>query len=367
MAESGLVPMSNEAGRLRLLDGIRLVAALSVMAFHYTARLSPAWGSAEPSDVFPMLSRLMRYGGFGVELFFIISGFVVLMSAWGRSVPVFVASRVSRLFPAYWFAILFLGLAFLLLPGFAATADETGSWEAVLANLTMLQPAFGVGNFDGVAWTLFVEILFYVWIGILCRIGVTAQRVMLFAAAWPVVGMFVQAAKLSPLVTVLQPNYAPFFAIGMMIYLIYRNGWSAGPVLVLILNWVLLPHTIDVYALAWIKRTTGFQPNPIAVFALYTVMILVIGAVTLTPLARVRWRWLTVAGALTYPLYLIHESTGRWLISLLRDHLPRYLVLGVVALVMLVFAYAVHRWVERPIRRPLRRSLERSLTGARDR
>ena len=45
----------------------------------------------------------------GVPFFFVISGFVVLMTAWGRDVPHFVASRVGRLFPAYWVAVVIAG------------------------------------------------------------------------------------------------------------------------------------------------------------------------------------------------------------------------------------------------------------------
>lgn len=50
--------------------------------------------------MFPVLSEVTRYGYAGVNLFFVISGFVILMSVWGRTAPQFIASRVSRLYPA---------------------------------------------------------------------------------------------------------------------------------------------------------------------------------------------------------------------------------------------------------------------------
>ena len=91
---------AREAGRLRVLDGLRLVAALAVVAFHYTGRDNPAWGESVRT-VFPTLSPVTLYGGFGPYLFFMISGFVILMSTWGRPVHSFVASRVGRIYPAY--------------------------------------------------------------------------------------------------------------------------------------------------------------------------------------------------------------------------------------------------------------------------
>ena len=88
-----------EEQRLHALDGLRFAAAMAVVLYHYTGRDSPAWGGSV-QEVFPRLSHLTLYGGFGPYLFFMISGFVVLMSAWGRPVHSFVASRVGRLFPA---------------------------------------------------------------------------------------------------------------------------------------------------------------------------------------------------------------------------------------------------------------------------
>jgi peptidoglycan/LPS O-acetylase OafA/YrhL len=93
------------SNRAAALDGLRLIAALSVAVFHFV----DAWsvdGYHSHLHFFPTMARPAAYGFLGVDLFFIISGFVICMSGWGRSVADFAASRVARLFPAYWFAIL---------------------------------------------------------------------------------------------------------------------------------------------------------------------------------------------------------------------------------------------------------------------
>lgn len=96
---------SSSQPRFFLLDLLRLGAALAVVAYHWTARSHRYWGRP-PTEEFQFVSKLSGYGALGVQLFFIISGFVILMSAQGRSVGQFVASRVARLFPAYWVAVL---------------------------------------------------------------------------------------------------------------------------------------------------------------------------------------------------------------------------------------------------------------------
>ncbi len=71
--------------RLRALDGLRLLAALMVAAYHYGGRdgeIAEAWG-ASPREIFPTVSPYFSYGCLGVQIFFIISGFVICMSGWG--------------------------------------------------------------------------------------------------------------------------------------------------------------------------------------------------------------------------------------------------------------------------------------------
>lgn len=73
-------------GRLRALDGLRILAALMVCLYHYAGKNGPvaeAWGQS-PALKFPTLSSFATYGSLGVQLFFIISGFVICMSSWGR-------------------------------------------------------------------------------------------------------------------------------------------------------------------------------------------------------------------------------------------------------------------------------------------
>ncbi|MFB7909901.1 hypothetical protein ACFC1T_26035 [Kitasatospora sp. NPDC056076] len=85
---------------------------------------------------------------------------------------------------------------------------------------------------------------------------------------------------------------------------------------------------------------------------------------TIGPLARIRWRWLMTAGALTYPFYLIHQSLGLPMAAELTAHahwLGPWGRLALTTVSMLLLAAIIHRVVEKPIGRALRRRLDQAL------
>src|SRR5215472_5135330 len=122
---------ASEAYRIRGLDGLRGIAAVSVLLFHYTVVYGQLIGPIGP------LPFVATYGRHGVDLFFIISGFVILMTVDNsRNVTDFIVSRFARLFPAFWTAVLMTSCALTispLLPTFWSPGLGT-----IAANLTMM-------------------------------------------------------------------------------------------------------------------------------------------------------------------------------------------------------------------------------------
>ena len=84
------------------LDLLRFIAALAVVFFHYTFLNAVRFNQI---PTYPILGDFSKYGYMGVELFFMISGFVILMTTINKSPVDFVISRVSRLYPAFWIAL----------------------------------------------------------------------------------------------------------------------------------------------------------------------------------------------------------------------------------------------------------------------
>ncbi len=189
--------------RLVELDALRFVAAFAVMSFHYLAASRSLWNE-HPTTLFSEVNRLTTLGILGVELFFLISGFVILMSVWGRTIGQFAISRVARLYPAYWFAVLviFILYRFSGVSGFDPKLDD-GEY---LLNLTMLQGAFGVGHAGSVFWSLWVELRFYVLVAVFSLFGVTVRRCLVFMGTWLALALAAEFTQNDVLVFVFLPR-----------------------------------------------------------------------------------------------------------------------------------------------------------------
>ncbi len=90
-----------------------------------------------------------------------------------------------------------------------------------------------------------------------------------------------------------------------------------------------------------------------------TLSFMAVAAVALGRLKWMDWRWLTVAGALTYPFYLLHEHLGWFVIRVLSRglHVPPYLTLIAAVASILALAHLMHRFVEKPFGPRLKRTM----------
>ena len=346
-------------GRIAVIDGLRLVAALMVVGYHYVAydRGTSPWGAGGTAATFPQLHLPASYGWLGVELFFVISGFVICMSAWGRTPGAFFRSRVVRLFPAYLAAVL---LTFAVVSLWPVVRGPVGVSDALL-NLTMLQEPLGVRSVDPVYWTLWAEARFYLLFAVVVWRGLTYRRVLIFCVGWLIGAVLAVEADLPLLTTIVQPQYAPCFVAGIGFFLLHRFGPHLATWGLVAVSFLLAQHHV-VDAVRRVSTEILRRPLPVApALVVVTGIFAMMAAVALGRLSAIRWRWLTVAGALTYPLYLLHQYIGWTLIAALRDHLPRYGTLAVVTATMLLAAWLLHRLVERPVARVLRRRLDQPL------
>ncbi|MEV0413215.1 acyltransferase [Streptomyces sp. NPDC050448] len=351
--------------RLEALDGLRLLAALMVVFHHYVGfggsseAAKNAW--AKPVDVvFPTASWLASYTWTGVEFFFVISGFVICMSSWGRSLGDFFTSRVVRLYPAYWFAVLATTAVVTLWP---VVLHPLGMKD-VLLNLTMLQESFRVGSVDAVYWTLWVEIRFYLLFALVVWKGVTYRRVVLFCALWTIASVLVTAGRAPFADYIVMPEYSPYFIAGVAMYLMHRFRPTLLLWGIVGISWLFSVRQVSLYndnLAGSLGRTMDAKPA----IALMTLGYLVMLLLALGRLSWVRGKWLTVAGATTYPLYLLHEHIGWTGIRLLRHHLSPWALVTVMTLGMVLAAWLVHRFLERPLSALLKRGLRRALESAR--
>jgi peptidoglycan/LPS O-acetylase OafA/YrhL len=216
--------------RITSIDALRGVAALCVMLWHYTNYVAFARGSVWQ----------MRLGYLGVDLFFVISGFVIFMTVEGAStVRDFAFARFTRLYPTF-----FLATILLYAIWWAATANgingcvEPGpppSWGQFFLNLTMLGGFFenAWGDFHFVvssAWTLAYECSFYFWVGLLFATG-QLRRWQPIMLVWMALEVIMDQAVLWPsgfhwtyvLSVFFLFDYVHLFAAGMALYALFRR------------------------------------------------------------------------------------------------------------------------------------------------
>ncbi|MCW2918980.1 MAG: Peptidoglycan/LPS O-acetylase OafA/YrhL [Actinomycetia bacterium] len=349
-------------GRLSELDLLRFVAAAAVMLHHFTGvRYYTPWGDAR--KVFPELAPVTSFGYLGVQLFFVVSGFVILMSAWGRTPGEFAGSRFVRLFPAYWFSVVLTLLVFLgsgIAPGYPVSKE--GPLLRLLPNLTMLQDGIGAPESEPVYWTLWIELHFYALIVLLVWRGVSYRGCVIFMGTWLLAGTFAQEANHTLLKAILIPACAPYFIAGMAFFLIYRHGSN-------LVMWLLIGVCWALGIYSSVRQVNPFVTWPgldeKAIPAIITAIFVVMALVSTHRLSWLRWRGLTVLGSLTYPLYLVHETISRPLISALHPEFGRWTVLGIIVAASVLGAWLTHRCVERPLQRWMRPRLRAALAQIR--
>jgi peptidoglycan/LPS O-acetylase OafA/YrhL len=345
--------------RLAVLDGLRLLAALAVVLFHYVAISGEAWGES-PRDLFPAIYPVAAYGWLGVELFFLISGFVICMSAWGRPLGDFFVSRAARLYPMYWVGIAATTAALLV----AGSQDLKVS--QLLVNLTMLQDPLRVPRVSDVYWTLWIELHFYLLFAIVVWRGVNYRRAVAFCVLWTVASVLAQAIAVPAVDVLVSPQYSMYFIAGIAMFLMHRYGQSLLLWAIIGTSWVLALRHIVIWAKNQARQTEGVVTAG-GTSLVVTLIFLVMLAVSLGWLSWIRGRWLTVAGALTYPLYLIHWETGWAAIERLRTVFQPWAALLIVIATMLIVAWLLHRLLEKPLQPRLRRGLSKAIDDMRER
>lgn len=293
------------APRIAFLDGLRGLAIVMVLLYHAYVR----WPAVVPfGDAFVDVS-LFSWGWLGVQLFFLVSGFVILITLENcLGLKEFLYRRWLRLFPAMLIATLFIYTTAGLFPERPAGQPALSS---VLPGLTFIdikwyQLLFGMPEspLEGAFWSLYVEWKFYVIAGVvyfwrgrnaLIAVLISAHLVSVFSMA---------AAELFPhryTVSVVKGcsalglTHFGWFAAGATFWLFYKYRdwrWFGGALLLLLSSAAFL-------------RKLDFTVTLPAVL----VGLAFASALLIRPLQQLLCsRVLLFLGAISYPLYLIHEN-----------------------------------------------------------
>ncbi|MGF6092811.1 acyltransferase family protein [Pseudomonas sp. 18173] len=144
---------------LNSIQSLRALAAWIVVLYHYMQLVY----NSQLTD--PVSVAIQRYGDIGVDLFFVISGFVIYLSSTGKDISpwTFIRHRLARIAPAYWAFSLITAVTLMVLPGLVPlTAFEPVFLLKSLMFIPAQNPS-GIGFFPlmTVGWTLNYEMAFY--------------------------------------------------------------------------------------------------------------------------------------------------------------------------------------------------------------
>jgi peptidoglycan/LPS O-acetylase OafA/YrhL len=324
--------------RIPELDALRGLAAISIVAFHYSH------GS-------PLHDRGLYLGGLALDLFFVLSGYLISSIILAHSeergfVRNFYARRSLRIWPAYYLLVLSYA-------GLIAIQPSLGDIPALPQYLTFTQHAesyrFAQVRFLayplGPLWSLAVEEQFYlIWPLLLWLVG--ARRMAPLAVAGVVLAIAARSAGFSDRILIARCDG---FAIGGLLAVALdghrkRGGDNRSFPARLVL--------MGTAALLLFAITPGESPIRMTLSA--TLFACIIGAVVLAEghpiLAPLRARWLCYIGTISYGIYIYHLSTiviGDVVCAKLR--LPAVLNATLVAPALcLAVSAASWAWIEKP-------------------
>lgn len=338
-------------GRFLLIDALRGLAALAVVLFHARAgRHIDELVAAMPR----FLQAIIGHGDMGVQVFFVLSGFVIAHSMSRQEVTPgyvgrFMLRRSIRLDPPYWASMALMVIFGLLSARYVAGKSyAVPSFREVLVHVLYLQDILAVRPLNTIYWTLCLEIQFYLVWALLMLVAARLRRRIsperaFYAVVLPaavVADLWPPQARLFGLDGLFLPHWHLFIA-GVLVW------WAA-----------LRPGDRTARAIAFINLAVLLA---LAIARAEVSLAVGVAAATLILVAGLRDKlgvWLSARplqwlGAISYSLYLTHNAitgaafrvgyrlTGRTLAT-------EALWSVLVVVICLGFAYLFHRAIERP-------------------
>ena len=271
------------------------------------------------------LPVVLDFGRYGVQIFFVLSGFVIAHSVQGGDYSPgylgrFITRRFIRLDLPLW-SIILIEICLLWLSGQVMSAYERPlpTPAQTVANMFYVQGFTGHAHILDVFWSLCYEVQFYlVFVGALVALRALEYRLQL--PAWIAPALIALSFAVSLLIyvgLVPSPHAALFvdrwwqFALGVITYHCYLRGSSISTRSVFIANGVVIAAAI------------GFAYDEYRAVSLY-VSVITSALIVLLPRLTMVDRWLTSTslqflGRISYSLYLIHLSIGWRTVVVLRE------------------------------------------------
>lgn len=331
--------------RVGALDGLRLLAALAVVLFHFGFRgRTLAFTDMSLPDWEPVL----KYGYLGVQMFFVISGFVIAYSAEGRTPLQFAIARFARIYPMF---VLCMTLTFVLVKSFGAPyLDATISqW---VANLIIKPELLGQAAMDGSYWSIFYEIVFYGWIFALMALGVFKRaNYPVIIVGWLLVSVIDRAVFVSPLMRYLVlTDQSGFFCAGLVLYLAFREGYTPRNLMLLTLS-VAVAMYQSLELAQWNRVNYGTSYSDLVVATSCLVIVAIIAVAIQRQRTILPAGMMLAFGGLSYPLYLLHQHIGYVIFNEIGTAASPLAIVALTVFLLISISYVLWRFIDQPARR----------------
>lgn len=358
------------SGVIAGIDLVRFVAATLVVLWHFGAKpfIDPT-GSTLRALLPAMEPRLPQgwqvtsFGWIGVEIFFVVSGAVIALSAQKATPRSFAIGRFVRLWPA-------MAICALLCTVISVLFWHVGPGQALVRLVSSLVFSPKGPWFSGQVWTLPVEIAFYaltfgmIVLGRGARLDLLAALLTVWSGAyWVIATMLPQPLGPSWLTALLLCQHGCYFALGIVILRIGRGqgDWLAY----LIGGLCLIIAYAEISARTLAELGTGvLVPSAADPYLMWlaAVVLILLSVGWQGPISRLIGRAsgsFRTVGAMTYPLYLVHYQAGGLLFYILWEQgLALWANLAVTLAAVIALAWLLTIWVEKPFSKEVKRLLE---------
>lgn len=338
--------------RIDALDLLRLAAVMMVMLFHFAYR--GAVGEYMSDVSLPAFWSFAKYGNLAVDMFFVISGFVIAYSAEGRTAIEFTIARFSRIYPTFVVCMTVTFLVTLAIGGPRFTA----SFSQWVANLAIAAPMLKQPFMDGAYWSIVYEVTFYGWVAVLIWAGLFRRYIDVIILTWLAISVINMDLQLAAVRRLFLADESGFFVAGLVLY----EFWRGRRDLLLKVLLIAATNTSIVQALGNIDLNRNYYQVPYNDWVVVLLVLIAIGAVALSvfigkvplPAALV-----SAIGGLTYPLYLLHQNIGFMIFNRTSGLASNEVLVGVVTVGLLGISWAVWRFIDRPGQKLAKTTLRR--------
>lgn len=321
-----------------ILDILRFFAAICVVVFHYTST-EVLKGNID-NNLFESIRNYTKYGNLGVNLFFMISGFVIFASAVGRTPISFIISRIVRLYPGYWVSVSLTALSLILIGSDIVTLNLS----QYFINLTMLNNYFNIDDIDGVYWTLQIELKFYFCIFLLIWLN-AFDKYRYWIPVWlmlTVVFYFYQQPFFMG--WFISPEYSSYFIAGVVFFLARSHGFNVLYLIMISISLCIsLIYNIDRYdSMDRYVSENESLISSVIIFSFYLMFV----AISLRKINVANSRLIIYMGAITYPLYLLHNVIGKAIYSYFMGIMNPLYLLSLIAIFIMFVSYLIYFYIE---------------------